>query len=366
MEKEFNENDEDFESIYWKRFVWFDQLRGVIIFIFIVALVMFPLSGDLLTGEVPVGGVIWNHGWRYSQLSYDALRYDFPPMITLIDLGQGSIVFCVGFMQSISFLKRAKYMNLKNAWTHVFYRVLFLFGLSILVEDIILGFGWFYAFFDGTIANLAWASLIAPLVTYLFKNADKRAIVGIIILLLHFSLYFVEDLRLWSTGTGRTYYEFPWRALNLSAISIFGSAYAKWWFTDDGQVQTENFKTRIIPVTIAFFLINYLLEFFQWSDQERCTTALASLIIGFMGIMLLLFYSFEAYEFRFPKLEAVGKNMLFFFFISPVIAIVTDFFFRDLIYANKIFAFIFAGVLPIGLIFLIAYVLEKKKIYFKI
>ncbi len=359
--------DEDIDfGFTLKRFVWLDQYRGSVILIFSIALITFPLSGDIFTGEPPIGPTYLNHGFMFAPSFYLNNGGSYPYVITMIDLGQGTLMFLIGLMQSYTYKKRLAIAGQQNAISHVLYRTMIFFILSLFMYDIILGWGWYEAVFNGTIAIIAWCSLISPFIAKFIKSTKGKFWLSISIIFLHFILYSIPSIRDWNVGEGRKYFEFPFLTLNMIAISIMGAVYQEWYFDERGEMNREKIRTKVIPYSFFFFIPGYLLEFFQSSYQPRCTSALAFIILGWAGVTSFLSYAIVEAGTIIKPLQILGENLFVIFFIAPLVALVLPEFANDLIRSNKFAAVFLAGILPLAIIYLICWFLHKKKLKIKI
>ena len=356
------------ETTKYPRFDWLDQFRGMCVVLYIIAIITWGLSGEILEGVLPIGPTYYNHGWAISLELFDQSPFSFPPMITIIDLGQPNLMFLVGFMQAYSFSRREKNISKKSAWIHVVNRFGLLMVTSVLFEDILLSHGLFSGIFTGTFASLAWASLFGGISAAYIKKADYRILTGILIMIIHAVLYTIPGLNTWKVGSGFYIFQIPWKMINLSAIAIVASGFTLYFFGEDGKLKEENilFKSRILPLCLSMFAINYLMDYLQWADSLHCTTSLAFLTIAISSLGLFTFYQFDRYEFKIPFFSAFGKNMWLMFILSPLLEWILIALIQDLVASSRILALILAGILPLAMMGGIAKLLDKKKILVKI
>ena len=353
----------------WVRHNWLDQFRGLCVLLYVIAVLTWGLSGDVHEGILPVGSTWLNHGSAISSFYYSSSSFlpsQYPPLITIIDLGQPNLVCLVGIMQAYSFQRRKTIWGFRAARNHVIMRLGLLFGCSVILEDMILTRGLFVAFFDGAFAGLAWASLFGAWASTWTSKGDKLVAIGIGITLTHTILYAIPGLNTWTFGQDWYLLGIPWRMINLSALAIIGAGYKVYLFDTKGTMQKQAFKSKILPLTGGFFIGSYLLEFFQWGFQPHATTSLCWLTLGFFGGGLFFFYAFEQISFSIPLLSALGKNMWFFFIVSPVFEWIWILLLEDLVRNSALAAFILIGVLPLVIIGGLAYLLDRKKILWKI
>ncbi|UYP47488.1 hypothetical protein NEF87_003773 [Candidatus Lokiarchaeum ossiferum] len=356
------------ENINSPRFEWLDQFRGMCVILYIIGIMSWGLSGEIVDGILPVGSTFYNHGWAISFKLFDQSPFDFPSIITIIDLGQPNLIFLVGFMQAYSFKRRENRFSKKSAWIHVFNRFGLLLATSVLFEDILLSHGLFTALFAGTFASLAWASLFGGVSAAYIRKADNRVMIGLIIMTIHAILYAIPGLNSFEFGFEHQIFYIPWKMINLSAISIVASGYSIYFLGQGEKFEPENilFRSRILPLCLIMFGANYLIDFLQWADNPHCTTSLAFLTIAISSLGMFVFYEFSRYDFKIPFFSAFGKNMWIMFIISPVLEWILIALIKDVVMASRWMALLLAGIFPLVLMGFIAKVLEKKKILVKL
>jgi len=289
------------------RFEWLDQFRGLIIILFIIQTCawIFSISEDW---PIPLMSPALNHGFKYADLER--------PLITLIDLGQQIFIFLVGFMQAFAVLKRKdKGLTDGKIWVHIGKRFVFVMILSVLHGFAADKLNSYFILAEGTLANIAWAGLAAGIASLYIPKPRFRLIAGLGVMLLHSILYIFEGLHEWEAGS----WSFPFLTINHIAIGLVASAYTLWFLTAKGEINEEGIKKTVLPVTIAFMIASYLLDFIQWSDHHTVSTPLAMIAISVAGICLYVFYNFDKDGFHIPGLSAFGKNMLMVFLFSMVI-----------------------------------------------
>ena len=258
-------------------------------------------------------------------------------------------------MAAFSILKIiGKGENKKQVWKRILRRFLILFFLNIVhvagkgdisVESI---------FYAAVLIEIAWASLIAMLLSLYIKNGNIRFYIGMAV----FTLQFVLDLTFTLENTLMT-------AMGDIGVVITATAFSAWMFKADGRINEENFKKRLLPVTFGTFVVMYLVSFVQWAKHPRTTVPLAMMAIGVSGIAIFLFYSMEKTGYKLKLLIPFGKNLLMMFLIEMVLIelIYMEFFLYDYVLINPWLDMIIAGVIPLMILFGIAKFLEKKKIF---
>lgn len=331
------------------RFEWLDQFRGLVIILFIIQTCAWKYSMDPAAGIMPIMAPALNHGWKYAEYAR--------PLITIIDLGQQIFIFLVGFMQAFAVLKRKeKGFSDGKIWLHIGKRFVLVMILSVVHALAGDSLNSYFIIAHGTLANIAWAGLAAGIAALYIKDPKFRLVAGLLVMLLHSILYMFEDLHVWKAGS----WSFPFLTINHIAIGLVASAYTLWFLTPKGEINQEGIKKNVLPVTIALVISGYLLDFIQWSDHHMVTTPLAMMAIAVGAFSLYLFYHFDQDEFHVPGLRAFGKNMLMVFLLSMII--------NELVYfglvenyfgIHGLFDMILLGVVPIVLIWIFAFILEK-------
>jgi MFS family permease len=230
--------------------------------------------------------------------------------------------------------------------------------------------GWFGIFWHGTLPNLAWGSLIAVLILKISKNSpDKRFILAIIIMIIHFVLIALPGLMEWKWIINDVeYFKVPYNTINHIAISITGTCTYQWWIQRSEDNQEYGLKKRVLPVATLSFVFCYLVDFLQPAEHRDVTTALALMAIGTSQFVMFIFYSFERIGFKVPMLSEFGKNLLLMFILLLVVTEVylkLPFTTHEIFAANPLWAMVGAGVIPILMLYLIAWILAKKNIIIK-
>ena len=236
-----------------KRYEWLDQLRGFVVLLLIIATITWELSGDW-SGKNPIlGPTFLNHGFCY----YDG----FPAIITVIDLGQQVFMFVLGFVGYLAFKRRLEKESPKAAWKHALVRVAILYVLAFL-DDGVLDFFMEGAFgtkdviYNGTFANLAIGSLAAYIGVYLIKDADKRMLLSLGIMIFHSICYALPYFEHYQVQKGLL---FPFSPINHAAIAIAGTSFCQ-WYNMSPENPSVGFKKRILPYSSFCFAACYLLK----------------------------------------------------------------------------------------------------------
>ncbi|QEE16101.1 DUF5009 domain-containing protein [Promethearchaeum syntrophicum] len=338
------------------RFEWLDQFRGIIIILFIIQTCAWIFSNDPANGIMPLMAPALNHGFKYAD--YER------PLITMIDLGQQIFIFLVGFMQAFAVLKRKdKGLSDGKIWIHIGKRFVLVMILSVLHGLAADKFDSYFILALGTLANIAWAGLAAGIAALYIPKPKFRLIVGLGVMLLQSILYIFEGLHEWEAGA----WEFPFMTINHIAIGLVASAFTLWFLNPKGEINEEGIKKNVLPLTVAFLISSYLLDFIQWSDHHKVSTPLAMLAVSVSTFFLYAFYHFDKDGFHVPGLSTFGKNMLMVFLFSMVI--------NELVYygliegylgISGVFDMILLGIVPILLIWIIAWIFEKLNWIIKI
>lgn len=344
------------------RFEWLDQFRGLVILLFIISVITWKLSADLLIGEIPVVPANLDHGWRLFDSYYSGDQKHDPSPITIIDIGQQILMFLVGFMQAFSYRKRKIRNGITNARMHVLKRYTWMMALSFLLviidSDITNVDGWIWGWlFNNTLTGIAWGGLFAGIITEVFDDGDKQLYTGFGVLLLHGILYAIPAIRTWESGWMR----FPWAALGHIGIGMVAAAYSTWVFDDEMKINEESWAKKVVPTSILAFVIWYFVDWIQFAQHHHVTFALALMSIGTSGFMIWIFYEFDKMGIKIPGLTAMGKNMFLMFILSGLFI---DLFYwplmEDILSSSRISALLLGGVLPIIVLWFFAKLMEKK------
>lgn len=366
--KTFEEDlDEQLEkdSNYNNRYDWLDQFRGMCTLIYIIAVIAFPLSGDIAKGIYPIYPTYLNHGWSISFTYFGDIPSTIPVPITLIDLGQTVLVFLLGFMQAHAFKKRILYRTKRDAWMHTLNRFSLLLTLSVILEDMFLMQGLFIAIFEGVFAILAWSTLIAGIIVNFIDNPKKRFFIAIGIMIIHFICYEIPSLRSLTIGKEWWVMSIPWKMINLTAVSIIGTVAHDHLFTNELDFQEKNFKVYILPTIFIFLVLNFLLDFIQFSNPVVANTPLILLGMAWALFGLFIYYVFEQWQFKIPFFSDFGRNMFLFFIISPILDWVWIAVIQNWLWVNDWLDLVLVGIFPLSALGILAKFFSKKKILVK-
>jgi len=336
------------------RLEFIDQFRGLIVVLFIIA--------DVSWRYVEYTATFLMHGWDF----YDT----FPQMITIIDIGQQIFLFMVGFVGALAFYKHLEKNNGKFPWIKFLFRLFSLLLLMILYDGIMWepdGWimtepwpgqweGWQWVFFEGTFATIFWSYIVAIVILYLTqKRPDIRLIFAIVIFITHAVLYEIPIIRGSEIVT--------WNTLNHIGITILATCTYDWWFNFDKRSDTPDagLKYRVIPSAILCYILCYLINYIQPADHSDSTTALAFMAIGTSQFISFIFYSFQKINVRIPMLSELGRNILL---MVLIVAVQSEW--LELIPVNNaLIAMLWVGILPIALCMLIAWILNRYKLYLR-
>ena len=363
-----SEEESDRKDKLHVRYEWLDQFRGLIIIFLIISVITWPLSGDpSMPGSTWIGPPLLNHGFQYFN--------GYPPIITIIDIGQQIFMFILGFVGYLAFKSRLEKKSTWAAWKHGLIRVAILYGLAFLDDGLIGGLilngsiPWDEVLWYGTLANLAIGTFAAYLATYLFrKNANYRMYVSIGIMTIHAILYasglFEYKFNLLSGGS----LIFPFNAFNHAAIAIAGTSFSQWLKMDPNNPDI-GFRKRILPASTIAIIAFYCFDWIQPAEHHDATTSLALLAIAASGFLITIFYGFDKLKFKVPLLSEMGKNMLLLFILAfiwdAIITAVADSA-RDFLLNFPLVTMVCFGVLPILIEAGIAYLLARWDIKIKI
>ncbi|MBN2157044.1 MAG: hypothetical protein JW776_13455 [Candidatus Lokiarchaeota archaeon] len=349
-------------------FSWIYQFQGMLLLFLMVVSLTWIFSAEVRAGEFPIGPTWLNFGFSYADF--------YPSMITLVDLGIQMFMFILGISLTISFKKYSQEKNHLYAWISVgtqFFVLLWLAELTQLDLDafywndivvlsiwliftiscaifrnlkrfkssktgLLLGFIWsvgsvllwflkfdatiWILFFNHELALLAWGCLFAIVSLNLIKNPDRRIILPVILLCVHFLLWEVIgqwDTTLFSGTLLEFYIEIPYEIIGISIAAITATCVWEWI-----QLQTTSFKVgfkiRIIPLMVVTFIVHIMVDFFQPADQRVLNTSLTLLAIAFSSLVTMCFYVLEHYyKFNVRILNSLGKNALAIFLLQIVL-----------------------------------------------
>jgi len=350
------------------RYEWFDQFRGLLIIFLIISVVTWELSGNFLSLTTPIGPPLLNHGYKYFN--------GYPPIITIIDIGQQIFMFVMGFGAYLAFSSRREKKGSGAAWIHGLIRVGVLYILAFIDDGLLGGLlssgsiPWDEVLWYGTFANLAIGTFAAYLATYLIpKSADKRIVLSLAIMIFHSLLYasgFFEYKGAAPFPDGP--FVFPFNSFNHAAIAIAATCFSQ-WFKMDLSDPKVGFKRRILPVSTIAIALFYIVDWIQPAEHHDCTSSLALLAIGATGFLIAVFFSFELLNFKVPLLSEMGKNLLILFIFALVFSLLAQELvnnMRDFMLEFPIFPLLVLGVLPIAIEAGIAMLLAKWDIKIKI
>jgi predicted acyltransferase len=334
------------------RFEWLDQFRGLAILLFIIQTTAAYL---LIETGFPIFAPHLNHGINYAQV------VDWPPLITLIDTGRYIFIFLVGFMAAFTV---SKYKQKGKSLDTILFRIIRRLASILAINYLIFAAGGTQPIkvilLDSTLGYIAWVGFIVSVITFFIKKPDQRFLLGLLPFIVQFILDFFLDLdSMWMNLMG------------LVGVGLVASAFATWMLKVDGTVDESNFKKRILPVVIGSFVVMFIVEFFQWADYENSTVALCALGIGISGLALFIFYHLEKYDFKIPLLSPLGKNLLIVGILEMVLIelLYMNLFLFDFIQlhlAYPLYHLLFAGIVPIVILWGIAKVLADLKLYLRV
>ncbi|NHJ32033.1 MAG: hypothetical protein FK732_04140 [Asgard group archaeon] len=334
------------------RFEWLDQFRGLCMLFFIIQTTAVYLLNA--TG-FPIFAPHLNHGTRFAEVS------GWPPLITLIDAGRQIFIFLVGFMAAFTVIKmKRKGKKASTIWFRIIRRI----ASVLLINFLIFSAGGYQPakviLLDSTLAYIAWVGCIAAVITFFINKAEFRFFLGLVPFVVQFILDFFLDLdSMWMNLMG------------LVGVGLVASAFASWMLKEDGTVDESNFKKRILPISVGSFAVMFVVEFFQWANNEYSTVAVCAIAIGISGLALFLFYQMEKSGFKVPILSSLGKNLLIIGILEMLLIelLYLNMFLLDFIQENlayPLYHLLYAGIVPVVILWGISKVLADLKLYFRI
>jgi hypothetical protein len=355
------------------RLEWLDAFRGLVVIFLIIASVTWIMSGKRVEGvpdptRPPIGPTYLNHGWKYASVGNG-----WPEMITIIDIGQQILMFVMGFVATIAYYSHVEKEGELAAFLHFLRRFVALIFLSIVIESNFFAtfnpmeWSLVSVFWTSTFPNLAWGGLMANLLLrFMKRKPDQRLVVAVLIMIVHSILFEIPSVQAWEWVIDeKVIFRVPWNTINHISIAILGTCAYDWytWNTDDDKY--KGWRERILPVGAICFAANYLWDFLQPAEHHDATTALSLNAIATSLFMLFIFYSFYQVGFKIPALNVLGKNLLLMFLLTGAWDPWLSMFDHAYLAANPVIAMLVVGVIPIILSWLIAWILDKKKIIIK-
>ena len=340
-----------------QRYDWFDQARGLVVLLLLISMITDTQHGDIVQGDDKFGPPTLNHGYHYYQ--------GHPNIITLIDAGQPIFLVVMGFAAHIAFTSRLNKRGTISALLYGLRRVILLFVCSFYFTIVHpwlyeMKLQWDDLLYKGTFTVLAWGALAAYLSMLLLKRADHRALLALAIMAIHAICYAFPwfDHYEWIDDYAQPA-SFPFAALNLSALSILGTAFAGWV----RGTTRAGFQHRLLPFTALAFVLYYIMDWLQPAQHHDTTTALALLGAGLSGTLLVATYAMDSNDLRFPLLTPLGRNLLPMFILSMLVVSNTAPWFASEAMNDLPFLRVFGiALLPIGLVGIAALLLDHFNI----
>ena len=245
-----------------------------------------------------------------------------------------------------------------------------------LIEDNI-----WTTFFGNTLAYIAWGTLFAGLAMTIFRNPDHRIWSVLGLFTVHFVLWerakflniiptnwFFEVL----PGTSFDVIGIPFNVINMAAIAISATCVSD-WLLKKFKSPIEGAKKRIIPFWISIFCLHFIVDAFQPGKHMGINTSLATISIFFATLFLLIFFAWDRYyDTMLPFLTPLGRNALLMFALQGIYIFIYAYIWGSAYSFRMQFPGLlgdFYGmlifVLPIALLILIAWILDKLKLYIK-
>lgn len=348
------------------------------IVLYIVQTFAYAYSGNPGGGIAPILPPMLNHGYMYAQFS------GMPNIITLIDIGQQIFIFLVGFMQGFTVMKRMQKTDEKwRVLLHILFRAALVWGLAavfwvgtvFIAEMYVPGTGWQYIVYKGTLGNIAWAGLAAGIIALLIKRGEHRFWIGFGLMIGTTIIWILVDP---SSGIDPLFMapfitDFLPTFGNIE-IGVITSAVAAWIFNLDGTYNNDNWKKKVLPLTIGFMVLSYLSWFIQWADHHYVNMSLSTMAIGFSSLMIFTFYKMEQHDFKIPLLTPLGENMLLVFFLANLM---NEFVYMGMIldpfglvginaWYGSVVNMILVGVIPTLLMWVLVWLLHRYNLFLKI
>ncbi len=352
--------DESHTGELHPRYDWLDQARGFVVLMLITSMATGEFAGDIVMGEPILGPPMYNHGYDY----YNGI----PAIITFIDVGQPLFVFVMGFVGYTAFMSRLRKRGARSATLYTARRVGLLYALaafdSLLMRSLTRGApDWTMFFYSGTFAGIALGSLTAFVTSAIIRNADRRVLLGIGMMIAHALVYEfpISDHFTWYDDVlGLT--KFPFGAWGLCTVAVFGSCFGQWFQMDEND-PLAGFQKRIAPASMFVMIAAYCMEWMQPSEHHDLPIALQLMAVYSGGLMLTIFFAFGKIGIRFPLLSSFGKNLLIMFALGGfVVSVYWNFLPKDLLEREPLALLLLVGIAPIAVLGCLAVWLDKRGI----
>jgi hypothetical protein len=425
-EEEMDSSDSNHLS---PRYPWLDQLRGVLLIFYTIASLTGLLSANIRGAEVPVGPTWLNFGYKWIDfypamitlvdLGFQLFGYIlgvsiaisfrqkqvkygnnltwitiFNRVFVLIWIGQ---VF--GIDLHLFMLNDIIVLGLWGLFTiiAIFFRNFkfkrsgfrLVIGLLWSISSVIFwvlkfDLGIWMTFFGTGFAQLALATLFAALCIVLIKKPDYRIIIPVILIALQYYLweqYQEWNIIIFNETSFKTVFMVPFEALGLIIVAITGTCV--WdWFKLNPEKPQEGTRKRLIPLMSITYIGQFIIDFFQTGDSRGMNPSVIFLGIALSTAFFMLAHAIGVYyKFNLPIFSYLGKNALFLVSLQGVIMIIYGLIwpgagqdFRNTVsqwfhvyptHALVNFAGILVFVIPLALIILIAWTLERMNIHIK-
>jgi len=236
-------------------------------------------------------------------------------------------------------------------------------------------------FFGETLAYLAWGTILAGIFLTILKRADQRIWSAIGLLLLHIILW--ECAKYNQMGPTRWFFELfpgtvldvigiPFNIISMGAIAISATCVSDWLLIQY-EDPIQGIRKRIIPFTIIIFCFHFLVDFFQPAEHSGINASLASVSIFIAIYLFLAHYAFDKYfNVKIPFLTPLGRNALLMFILQGIYLFIYGIFWSNALEFRAQFPGLvgnFLGIClfigPIALLIVIAWILDRLKLYLK-
>ncbi|MHA1111945.1 MAG: hypothetical protein ACTSRE_12630 [Promethearchaeota archaeon] len=424
------QSDQAFESSLHPRYRWLDLLRGVYLLFFFIASLTWMFSADIRALEYPIGPTWLNFGYKYVDFYPRMITLiDLGSQIFMFILGlslsisfhskleKKGVIFawisvinrvCVFFLIAQVIFSDLLTYNVNDIvvlsiWTlgtiiSVIFRntkfkkrdFRFIIGLIWSLSSVIL---WFFKmdadiwtiFFGNDLAYLAWGTLFGALGIFLIRNPDYRIIIPICLMGIHFFLW--EVYSEWNiillSGTSFEFsFMVPFKLMGLSAVALTSTCVWDWMHKDPNDIKL-GIKSRVIPLMSITFIGQFVIDFFQTADSDSLNASIVFLGIALSCAFAMLAKAIDSfYKFNIPILTNLGKNALFLFIFQSLLMIpyrliwpgggqyfrtmVSQWFGVTTTHALVNFMGILAFIIPITILILFAWILNRLKIHIRI
>lgn len=271
--------------------------------------------------------------------------------LNLIDLGAPVFFFILGIAYALSLENRLLTGGPFRTIVHLVlrYGTLWLFGyLGVLILSFNLVFGW------NVLMALGFSGLIA--LPFMLLKPYCRMGVGILLLLVYqFIILRIFSDSILKTDMGGYFASLSWGGLILLA---------SWWWPLIKEGNVKKINLHGIAVTLISLAAAFAVSLISPINKPFVSMSYILISYAVSVAALVLFINVERfYPHRFLELKIIGKNPLFLYMVHGVIVELSKSILPPSLNGTVV---ILLGLMLLFLCFMIAYNLDRKKIYIKL